>query len=308
MKRGVVFPLADAKVTELHGIRPSWEEVVFSATHRGRIPRGDGRHRRRVQRRGDRVGFMTDVIKVAVLGAAGRMGSQAVDAVNAAEDMELVAALGSSDALDALVAAEADVVVDLTVPDASEENVRFAVSHGMHAVVGTTGWDEAKLGRLNELLEKNPGVGVLIAPNFAIGAVLAGKFAATASKYFESVEVIELHHPEKLDAPSGTARHTAQEIAQARREAGRGPSPDATQTDPEGSRGAVIDDVHVHAVRLRGLVAHEEIVLGDIGQQLTIRHDSFDRVSFMPGVLLGVRTVGERPGLTHGLDGYLDLA
>lgn len=250
---------------------------------------------------------MTDVIKVAVLGAAGRMGSQAVDAVNSAEDMELVAALGSSDSIETLAESGADVVVDLTVPDVTEAHVHYAVEHGMHAVVGTTGWDEEKLERLEAALEQHPEVGVLIAPNFAIGAVLAGKFAATASKYFESVEVIELHHPNKLDAPSGTAQHTAREISQARREAGLGPSPDATQTDPDGSRGAVIDDVHVHAVRLRGLVAHEEIVLGDVGQQLTIRHDSFDRVSFMPGVLLGVRTVGERPGLTHGLDGYLNL-
>lgn len=250
---------------------------------------------------------MTDVIKVAVLGASGRMGSEAVKAVESAEDMELVAALGSSDSLDRTDGAGADVVVDLTVPAASEENVRYAVEHGMHAVVGTTGWDEAKLDRLRALLQEHPGTGVLIAPNFAIGAVLAGKFAATASKYFESVEVVELHHPNKLDAPSGTAAHTAREIAEARRSVGRGPSPDATESDPQGARGAVVDDVHVHAVRLRGLVAHEEILLGDEGQQLSIRHDSFDRVSFMPGVLLGIRTVGQRPGLTHGLDGYLDL-
>ncbi|WP_030016075.1 4-hydroxy-tetrahydrodipicolinate reductase [Curtobacterium sp. S6] len=250
---------------------------------------------------------MTDVIKVAVLGAAGRMGSQAVDAVRTAEDMELVAALGSKDSIETLADSGAEVVVDLTVPDVTEAHVHYAVEHGMHAVVGTTGWDEDKLDRLTALLQKHPETGVLIAPNFAIGAVLAGKFAATASKYFESVEVIELHHPNKLDAPSGTAKHTARGISQARREAGVGPSPDATQSDPEGARGAVIDDVHVHAVRLRGLVAHEEIVLGDVGQQLTIRHDSFDRISFMPGVLLGVRTVGERPGLTHGLDGYLNL-
>ncbi|WP_129360592.1 MULTISPECIES: 4-hydroxy-tetrahydrodipicolinate reductase [Micrococcaceae] len=250
---------------------------------------------------------MTDVIKVAVLGAAGRMGSEAVKAVKNAEDMELVAALGSQDRLEDLGKSGADVVVDLTVPSASEENVRYAVEHGMHAVVGTTGWDETKLDRLGKLLAEHAGTGVLIAPNFAIGAVLAGKFAATASKYFESVEVIELHHPQKLDAPSGTAAHTAHEIAEARKSAGRGPSPDATQSDPQGARGAVVEDVHVHAVRLRGLVAHEEILLGDEGQQLSIRHDSFDRVSFMPGVLLGIRTVGDRPGLTHGLDGYLDL-
>lgn len=250
---------------------------------------------------------MTDVIKVAVLGAAGRMGSEAVKAVEKAEDLELVAALGSQDSLDDVGASGAQVLVDLTVPAASEDNVRYAVENGMHAVVGTTGWDEAKLDRLRGLLQDHPETGVLIAPNFAIGAVLAGKFAATASKYFESVEVIELHHPQKLDAPSGTATHTAHEIAEARKSVGLGPSPDATASDPGGARGAVVEDVHVHAVRLRGLVAHEEILLGDEGQQLSIRHDSFDRVSFMPGVLLGIRTVGNRPGLTHGLDGYLDL-
>lgn len=250
---------------------------------------------------------MSEKIKTAVLGAAGRMGSQAVQAVREAEDLELVAALGSSDPLERLVESGAEVVVDLTVPEASEANVRCAVEHGMHAVVGTTGWDQPKLDSLRELLEAHPETGVLIAPNFAIGAVLAERFAAAAAPYFESVEIVELHHPEKLDAPSGTARHTAAEIARARREAGRGPSPDATASDPEGSRGALIDDVRVHAVRLRGLVAHEEILLGDPGQQLSIRHDSFDRASFMPGVLLGVREVARHPGLTHGLDGFLQL-
>lgn len=250
---------------------------------------------------------MTDVIKVAVLGAAGRMGSEAVRAVQEAPDMELVAALGSQDSLDLLTESGAQVVVDLTVPAASPANVRFAVEHGMHAVVGTTGWDEQKLAGLREQLLDHPEPGVLIAPNFAIGAVLAERFAATAARWFESVEIVELHHPEKLDAPSGTARHTAAAVAAAREQAGRGPSPDATATDPDGARGAVVDGVHVHAVRLRGLVAHEEILLGDLGQQLSIRHDSFDRASFMPGVLLGIRRVREVPGLTHGLEGFLDL-
>ena len=250
---------------------------------------------------------MTEKIAVAVLGAHGRMGSEAVRAVEHAEDLELVAALGSGDSRDRLTEAGAQVVVDLTVPEASEGNVRFAVEQGMHAVVGTTGWDEKKLASLRELLEQHPRTGVLIAPNFAIGAVLAERFAAAAAPYFESAEIIELHHPEKLDAPSGTAKHTAAEIARARRGAGRGASPDATSSDPEGARGAVIEDVHVHAVRLRGLVAHEEILFGDPGQQLSIRHDSFDRGSFMPGVLLGIRQVAAHPGLTHGLDGYLEL-
>lgn len=250
---------------------------------------------------------MSRIWKVAVLGAAGRMGSEAVKAINTAEDMDLVAALGSSDSLEELVESGAEVVVDLTVPGVTEDNVRFAVEHGIHAVVGTTGWDTTKVENLRTLLQEHPSVGVLIAPNFAIGSILATEFAAKAAKFFESVEVIEMHHPNKVDAPSGTAVHTARKIAQARKDAGVGASPDATTHDEGGSRGAVVDDVHVHAVRLRGLVAHQEILLGDAGQQLVIRHDSFDRASFMPGVLLGVREVAAHPGLTHGLDGFLDL-
>ena len=244
------------------------------------------------------------VWKVAVLGAAGRMGSEAVRAVNTAEDMDLVAALGRGDDLQELVDSGAEIVIDLTVPDSSEANVRFAVEHGMHAVVGTTGWTPERLESLRELLGEHPGVGVLVAPNFAIGSILATEFAAKAARYFDSVEIIEIHHPNKVDAPSGTAR----KVAAARAEAGVGPSPDATTSDPLGSRGAVVDGVHVHAVRLRGMVAHQEILLGDPGQQLVIRHDSFDRASFMPGVLLGVREVAAHPGLSVGLDAYMDLS
>jgi 4-hydroxy-tetrahydrodipicolinate reductase len=199
------------------------------------------------------------------------------------------------------------VVVDLTVPESTEANVRFAVEHGMHAVVGTTGWDAARLNDLEELLGRNAGVGVLIAPNFALGSVLATAFAAKAAKYFESVEVIELHHPDKVDAPSGTAVRTAQLIAAERADAGIGASPDATTTELAGARGCDVDGIRVHSVRLRGLVAHQEVLLGGPGEQLTLRHDSFDRASFMPGVLLGVRNVAGYPGLTVGLDGYLDL-
>lgn len=250
---------------------------------------------------------MTEQLAVAVLGANGRMGAEAVKAVEAATDMKLVAALGRGDSLDELVNAGARVVVDLTVPESTEANVRFAVEHGMHAVVGTTGWDAARLGELAELLGRNPGVGVLIAPNFALGSVLASAFAAKASKYFESVEVIELHHPDKVDAPSGTAVRTAQLIAAERAAAGVGASPDATTTELAGARGCEVDGIRVHSVRLRGLVAHQEVLLGGPGEQLTLRHDSFDRASFMPGVLLGVRNVTSKPGLTVGLDGYLDL-
>lgn len=250
---------------------------------------------------------MAERLPVAVLGANGRMGSEAVKAVEAAPDLELVAALGRGDSLDAMVDAGARYVVDLTVPDSTEANVRFAVEHGMHAVVGTTGWTTDRLDSLRALLAEHPETGVLIAPNFALGSVLASAFAAKAARYFESVEIIELHHPDKVDAPSGTAVRTAQLVAASRAEAGVAPSPDATRTTLDGARGADVDGVRVHAVRLRGLVAHQEVLLGGPGEQLTIRHDSFDRASFMPGVLLGLRSVAAHPGLTVGLDGYLDL-
>lgn len=246
-------------------------------------------------------------IRVAVIGAGGRMGSEAVKAVEAAPDLELVAALGRQDALEGILDAGATHVVDLSVPDSTERNVRFAVEHGLHAVVGTTGWTPERLDALRGLLATRPDVGVLIAPNFALGSVLASAFAAKASRYFESVEIVELHHPDKVDAPSGTAARTAELIGAAREAAGFPASPDATQSDPLGARGAVVDGVHVHSVRLRGLVAHQEVLLGGPGEQLTIRHDSYDRASFMPGVLLGLREVAGHPGLTHGLDGYLDL-
>lgn len=235
------------------------------------------------------------------------MGATVCDAVRAAHGLELVAELDAGDDVAAVARAGAEVAVDFTVPGATEANVHALVAHGVHAVVGTTGWDEAAFARVRDSLAATPHVGVLIAPNFALGAVLAMRFAAQAARWFESVEVVELHHPDKVDAPSGTARHTAQQVAAARRDAGLGPLPDATQTSLDGARGADVDGVRVHAVRLRGLVAHEEILLGNPGEQLTIRHDSFDRVSFMPGVLHAVREVGRHPGLTVGLEHYLDL-
>ncbi|KRE72841.1 MULTISPECIES: 4-hydroxy-tetrahydrodipicolinate reductase [Micrococcaceae] len=244
---------------------------------------------------------------VAVLGASGRMGAEAVKAIDAAPDMKLVAALGRGDSLEQLTASGAQYLVDLTVPESTEANVRFAVEHGIHAVVGTTGWDAGRLSALESLLAEHPETGVLIAPNFALGSVLASAFAAKASKYFESVEIIELHHPDKVDAPSGTAVRTAELIAAERKAAQVPPSPDATTSERAGARGCEVDGVRVHSVRLRGLVAHQEVLLGGPGEQLTFRHDSFDRASFMPGVLLGVRNVAAHPGLTVGLDGYLDL-
>jgi len=245
--------------------------------------------------------------RVAVLGAAGRMGAAACTAVEQSEDLELVARIGRGDALDAVADAGAEVAIDLTVPSATGENVRWLVAHGIHAVVGTTGWTDESLDALRAQLTDAEGTGVLIAPNFAIGAVLAMRFAEIAARYYESAEIIEMHHPNKLDAPSGTATHTAAAIARGRVAAGLGPVPDATEKDPAGARGAVVDGIHVHAVRQRGLVAHEVVQFGGVGEQFTMRHDSFDRISFMPGVLLGVREVAAHPGLTVGLDGYMDL-
>ncbi|MEV6330829.1 4-hydroxy-tetrahydrodipicolinate reductase [Streptomyces sp. NPDC051909] len=246
-------------------------------------------------------------LRVAVLGAQGRIGSEAVRAVEAAEDMELVAALGRGDKLETLVEADAQVVVELTTPGSVMGNLDFCVRHGIHAVVGTTGWTEERLAQLTGWLDQMPQTGVLIAPNFSIGAVLTMKFAQIAAPYFESVEVVELHHPNKVDAPSGTATRTAQLIAAARAEAGLGAQPDATTTALDGARGANVDGVPVHAVRLRGLLAHQEVLLGGEGETLTIRHDSLHHSSFMPGILLAARRVTTVPGLTFGLEHFLDL-
>ncbi|MEJ2577702.1 MAG: 4-hydroxy-tetrahydrodipicolinate reductase [Kineosporiaceae bacterium] len=241
--------------------------------------------------------------RVAVIGARGRMGRQVCAAVQAAPDLDLGPQLDVGDDLDLLDGADAAVV--FSVPDTAVEHTLACVRRGVHAVVGTTGWTADRLDTVREALADAPEVGVLVAPNFALGAVLLMRFAAMAAPHFESVEVIELHHPDKVDAPSGTARHTAEQIAAARADAGRGPVPDATETSLPGARGAQVDGIPVHAVRLRGLVAHEEVLLGGPGEQLTLRHDSFDRVSFMPGVLLGVRRIAGHPGLTVGLEHFL---
>ncbi|WP_405552332.1 4-hydroxy-tetrahydrodipicolinate reductase [Streptomyces sp. NBC_01171] len=246
-------------------------------------------------------------LRVAVLGGGGRIGSEAVRAVEAAEDMELVASLGRGDKLETLVDAHAQVAVDLTTPASVMGNLDFCVRHGIHAVVGTTGWTDERLAQLRGWLDRSPETGVLIAPNFSIGAVLTMKFAQIAAPWFESVEVVELHHPNKVDAPSGTATRTAQLIAEARRKAGTPEAPDATVTALDGARGADVDGVPVHAVRLRGLLAHQEVLLGGEGETLTLRHDSLHHSSFMPGILLGVRRVGSAPGLTFGLEHFLDL-
>ena len=244
-------------------------------------------------------------IKVGVLGARGRVGSEVCRAVERADDLKLVAGLGSDDGLDSL--ALADVVVDFTRPDVVMDNLRWCISRGLHCVVGTTGFDEARLDVLRDELAAQPGVGVVVAPNFSVGAVLMMRFAATAAPFYESVEIVELHHPDKVDAPSGTSRRTAELVAIARRDAGLDAIPDATSTGLNGARGANVHGVRVHSVRARGLVAHQEVLLGGPGETLTIRHDSMDRTSFTPGVLLAVRGVADRPGLTVGLEDLLDL-
>ncbi|MEV2226133.1 4-hydroxy-tetrahydrodipicolinate reductase [Nocardia vinacea] len=246
-------------------------------------------------------------IRVGVLGARGKVGQAICAAVQAADDLELVATVDKDDSLESFTESNTQVVVDFTNPDVVMGNLKFLVERGIHAVVGTTGFDEGRLDEVRGWLAGRPETGVLIAPNFAIGAVLSMRFAEQAARFFDSVEVIELHHPNKVDAPSGTAYRTAGLIAAARDKAGVGRSPDATTQELEGARGADVDGVRVHSVRLAGLVAHQEVLFGTQGETLTIRHDSIDRSSFAPGVLLGVREIANRPGLTVGLDPFLDL-
>jgi 4-hydroxy-tetrahydrodipicolinate reductase len=243
-------------------------------------------------------------IRVGVLGARGRMGLEVCKAVDGAADLDLVATIDQDDPLTA--AATAQVLVDFTNPDVVMDNLRWAIDQGIHVVVGTSGFSAQRLEQVGAWLAAKPQVGVLIAPNFGIGAVLMMQFAAKAARYFESAEIIEQHHPRKLDAPSGTATHTAKLISDARVAAGLGPMPDATKEEQSGARGTDIGGVRVHAVRASGLVAHQEVLFGTQGETLTIRHDSLDRVSFMPGVLLAVRAIASRPGLTIGLDSLLD--
>ena len=246
-------------------------------------------------------------INVAVLGAKGRMGAETVKAISAASDLNLVAQIDIGDSIDQLKTSGAQVVVDFTHPDAVMKNLEFAINNGIHVVVGTTGFDEKKLNDVKSWLAKNPSVGAVIAPNFGLGAVLTMQFAAKAARFFESVEIVELHHPDKADAPSGTAARTAELITEARKKSARPAMPDKTSSGLTGARGAKVGDVPIHSVRLRGLVAHQEVLLGDQGETLSIRHDSIDRSGFMPGVVLAVREVGKRPGLTFGLEHLMEL-
>ena len=247
----------------------------------------------------------TSALRVGVTGARGRMGAAVVEAVLAEPGMELAAAIDIGDSPDELVAQSCDVVIDFTTPDAVMGNLEFAIGAEMHCVVGTTGFDDDRLARVKEWTAGHPDVGVLIAPNFSIGAVVMMHLSALAASYFESVEIVELHHPDKVDAPSGTAAHTAAAIAHAR--ADLPPAPDATLSQLDGARGARVDDIPVHSIRLRGLVAHQEVLFGGPGETLSIRHDSLDRGCFLPGVILAARRVGEHPGVTVGLADYLDL-
>ena len=244
-------------------------------------------------------------MRVAVLGAKGKVGATMVAAVADAADLELSAEVDAGDALSALTDSKTEVVIDFTHPDVVMDNLKFLIDNGIHAVVGTTGFTDDRIAQVQAWLDAKPDVSVLIAPNFAIGAVLTMHFATQAARHFESVEVIELHHPHKADAPSGTAARTAKLIAEARK--GLPPNPDATSTGIEGARGADVDGIPVHSIRLAGLIAHQEVLFGTTGETLTIRHDSLDRTSFVPGVLLGVRKVAQRPGLTIGIEPLLDL-
>ena len=246
-------------------------------------------------------------IKVAVLGAKGRMGAETVKAINSTTDLSLVAQIDIGDSLEELKTSGAQVVVDFTHPDSVMKNLDFAINNGIHVVVGTTGFDEKKLAEVKTWLTKNSSIGAVIAPNFGLGAVLMMQFAAKAARYFESVEIVELHHPEKADAPSGTASRTAELITESRKSAARPAMPDKTTSALPGARGAKVGDVPIHSVRLRGLVAHQEVLLGDQGETLSIRHDSIDRSGFMPGVLLAIREVVKNPGLTFGLEHLMDL-
>jgi 4-hydroxy-tetrahydrodipicolinate reductase len=244
-------------------------------------------------------------MRVGVLGAKGKVGATMVQAVEAADDLTFTAGVDAGDQLSLFTDSQTEIVIDFTHPDVVMDNLKFLIDNGIHAVVGTTGFTDERLGKVKAWLADKPDVAVLIAPNFAIGAVLSMRFAKQAARFFESAEVIELHHPQKADAPSGTAARTARLIAEARK--GLPPNPDATSTGLEGARGADVDGIPVHSVRLAGLVAHQEVLFGTQGETLTIRHDSLDRTSFVPGVLLAVRTVGEHPGLTVGLEPLLDL-
>ena len=247
-------------------------------------------------------------MRVAVFGARGRMGQEVCRAVAAAPGLDLVAELDQGDERDELLRAKAEIVVDFTHPDAVLGNLECAIGHGLDVVVGTSGFTPDRLDTIRGWLAAQPDVGVLVAPNFAIGAVLMMRFAQLAAPHFDSAEVIEFHHTQKVDAPSGTARQTAALIAAARAAAGLGSVPDATTHELPGARGGVVDGIHVHALRLAGLLASQEVHFASPGETLVLRDDSRDRTSFMPGVLAALRWLPGHPGLTVGIEELLGVA
>jgi 4-hydroxy-tetrahydrodipicolinate reductase len=251
--------------------------------------------------------MIDELLRVGVIGARGRMGAETCQAVVEADDMDLVAAVGGREWLFSLADADSQVVVDFSHPDVVMEHIRFCLDQNIHVIAGTSGFTDERLETIRQWLAAKPELGVMVVPNFAIGAVLSARFAREAARFFESVEIIELHHAGKADAPSGTAVATAKALAQARKNADLGPVPDATTLETAGARGADIEGIRVHSVRLPGLVAHQEVILGTAGETLTIRHDSLHRSSFMPGVLTAIRAVTSRPGLTIGLEQLLGL-
>lgn len=249
------------------------------------------------------------MIQVGVIGAAGKMGTLACATVESTDGMQLAATVTEVDSIGDL--AHVDVAVDLTHPGVVMDHVAWCVAHGIDVVAGTSGFTQERLESITEWLATDSSgaadVGVLVVPNFSIGAVLMMRFAAEAARYFESVEILELHHPTKLDAPSGTSIRTAQLIAAARAHADRPDMPDATSDDDLGARGATVEGVPIHSVRARGLVAHQEVLLGNAGETLTIRHDMPDRVAAMAGLVASIRYVVGHPGLTVGLEPVLGL-
>ena len=247
-----------------------------------------------------------ELLRVGVIGARGRMGAQTCQAVVEAEDMDLVAAVGGREWLFSLADAASQVVVEFTHPDVVMDHIRFCIDQNIHIITGTSGFTDERLDTIAQWLSTKPELGVLVVPNFAIGAVLTARFAREAARFFESVEIIELHHAGKVDAPSGTAVATARAVSLARQDAGLGAVPDATTLETGGARGASVDGIRVHSVRLPGLVAHQEVIMGSAGEILTIRHDTTSREAFVPGVMLALdRLRGLPPGVTVGLEALL---
>ncbi|MBT0770010.1 4-hydroxy-tetrahydrodipicolinate reductase [Kineosporia sp. J2-2] len=245
--------------------------------------------------------------QIAVLGARGRMGVASVRAIEASPDLNVAAEIDLHDDLHDIIDRKADIALVFTPPDVAHDHVQWCIKQGIHVVVGTSGFDEASVERIRAALVDHSDVNVFVVPNFSVGAVLMTKFATQAAPFFESVEIIEFHHPGKVDAPSGTALRTAEVVARARNEAGCAPSPDATVLDPYGARGGQIEGIGVHSIRVSGFMSSQEVLLGNEGETMTLRYDSISRESLMPGVLSSLRAVPNLPGVTVGLEVVLGL-